>query len=1028
MAIELSSIAAGSGGFVIHGQDPWSLSGWSVASAGDVNGDGFDDLILGAPYAYGRDKANKYAGNSYVVFGKSGQFDSAIDLSTVAAGSGGFVIHGEDAGDESGRAVAAAGDVNGDGFGDLIVGAPYGHGAGNSKDWSGDSYVVFGKSGGFEPALDLSSIAAGVGGFVMHGEDAYDKSGFSVASAGDVNGDGFNDLIVGAPYAYGAGNAKQYAGDSYVVFGKSGGFGSAVHLSRIAAGTGGFRIRGDDAGEHSGWSVASAGDINGDGVGDLIVGAPYASGVGNGKTRVGDSYVVFGRSSGFAAVLPLSAIAAGAGGFVIHGEDAEDRSGFSVASAGDVNGDGFDDLIVGALRASGAGNARDATGSSYVVFGKAAGFGAAIHLSAVAAGRGGFVIHGEDAGDRSGCSVASAGDVNGDGLSDLIVGAWRGDGAGNRKQDAGSSYVVFGKTGGFAAAIELSAVAAGRGGFVIHGEDAADRSGSSAAAAGDVNGDGFDDLIVGAFAAAGGGNGQEEAGDSYVIFGRDFTASVTHLGGARADLLVGTAGNDVMTGGRGADTLHGGSGGSDAFSGGADNDLITISASGFRLVQGGSGLDTLRINGAGVTLDLTAIGGHRVQSIETIDLTGNGGNILKLRVANVLELVGMNVFNNASGWSDGSYNLAAGGTKPEQRHQLVVTGNAGDVVALADAANWRNDGTVSKSKGIYAVFNHRGAAAQLLIKHELGLSLMGTSGNDTLTGSTGNDTLTGAAGNDILDGGAGADTMVGGNGNDRYYVGHTSDRVTESSSSLAVGGNDTVYSSLSAYTLPANVENLRLLSSGTARATGNSLGNTLYAGAGNNVLDGSAGSDTVSYAYASSGVTVNLGKSSAQATGGSASDTLLRIEKLTGSASNDRLSGNGVANTLNGGAGNDILSGGSGNDLLIGGPGNDTLTGGAGADIFRYETQPSAISNRDRITDFSVPSDTLQMENAVFTSLTRLGSLAAGSFRAGAGISKAADANDYVIYDTASGALYYDASGTGGLAQSSLPLSAARLF
>ncbi|MCX7246483.1 MAG: Ig-like domain-containing protein, partial [Burkholderiales bacterium] len=157
----------------------------------------------------------------------------------------------------------------------------------------------------------------------------------------------------------------------------------------------------------------------------------------------------------------LSAIAAGTGGFVINGQGASDQSGVSVASAGDVNGDGLADLIVGA-------NWSDPTGAvdggrSYVVFGQTG--SGAIDLSAVAAGSGGFVINGQGASDQSGASVASAGDVNGDGLADLIVGAYNSDPAAG--SNAGRSYVVFGQTG--SGAIDLSAVAAGSGGFVING-------------------------------------------------------------------------------------------------------------------------------------------------------------------------------------------------------------------------------------------------------------------------------------------------------------------------------------------------------------------------------------------------------------------------------------------------------------------------------------------------------------------------------------------------------------------------------
>jgi Ca2+-binding RTX toxin-like protein len=217
-----------------------------------------------------------------------------------------------------------------------------------------------------------------------------------------------------------------------------------------------------------------------------------------------------------------------------------------------------------------------------------------------------------------------------------------------------------------------------------------------------------------------------------------------------------------------------------------------------------------------------------------------------------------------------------------------------------------------------------------------------------------------------------------------------------------------VFSYLSNYTLGANVENGRIISTAAANLTGNGLKNVLYAGVGNNLLDGGTGTDTVSYAYGVSGttgVTVSLALAGAQATGSSGSDTLVGIENLTGSAYADRLTGNSAANKLDGGAGN---------DLLIGGLGNDILSGGAGADTFRFDTLLDALGNRDTLNDYNVLDDTIQLERAIFTSLTTQGTLAAGSFRSGAGINNAADADDYLIYNSSSGALYYDAGGNAG--------------
>lgn len=214
----------------------------------------------------------------------------------------------------------------------------------------------------------------------------------------------------------------------------------------------------------------------------------------------------------------------------------------------------------------------------------------------------------------------------------------------------------------------------------------------------------------------------------------------------------------------------------------------------------------------------------------------------------------------------------------------------------------------------------------------------GYAGNDALKGGTANDHLNGGDGNDIMNGGGGADFLTGGSGSDYYYVDNVGDRVIEASGS----GNDTVASYLSSYTLGANIENGSILSSSAANLTGNSLANTLTAGAGNNVINGGTGIDTASYASALSGVSINLGITTSQATGGSGSDQLLGIENLLGSKYSDSLTGNIAANVLNGGAG------------------SDTLTGGGGAD--RFVLDNSATS--DLIKDFLSGTDKLVLDNS----------------------------------------------------------------
>ena len=269
--------------------------------------------------------------------------------------------------------------------------------------------------------IDLGAL--GAGGFRIDGSDSDDRSGNSVSGAGDVNGDGLDDVIVGTLGA--DSNDNPEAGKTYVVFGKA----DSASIDLGALGSGGFRIDGIDDFDLSGRSVSGAGDVNGDGLDDVIVGAYYAGPDGN--SFAGESYVVFGKAD--SASVDLGAL--GSGGFRIDGIDANDLSGQSVSGAGDVNEDGLDDVIVGALGADPDGNSR--AGESYVVFGKDD--SASIDLGAL--GSSGFRIDGIDVEDRSGASVSGAGDVNGDGLDDVIVGAYRADPNGNSR--AGESYVVF---------------------------------------------------------------------------------------------------------------------------------------------------------------------------------------------------------------------------------------------------------------------------------------------------------------------------------------------------------------------------------------------------------------------------------------------------------------------------------------------------------------------------------------------------------------------------------------------------------
>jgi FG-GAP repeat/Putative Ig domain len=464
----------------IRGAVAYDRSGRSVADAGDVNGDGRADVLVGAPDA--SINGRRGSGSVYVVFGR--ETETYVDLGAI--GEAGFRIDGAAAFDNAGQAVAAAGDVNGDGHGDVLVGAA--SVGNNGRSSSGSAYVVFGKSS--SSPVDLAVL--GASGFRIDGASAYDSTGASVAGAGDVNDDGRADVVVGAPYT---GRSGSYGvGSAYVIFGKS----STATVDLAALDKGGFRIVGAAAHGNAGSSVGGAADVNGDGRADLVVGAPNVR--NNARIGSGSAYVVFGKSSSS----PVDLDVPGASGFRIDG-DTYSGTGTSVAGAGDVNGDGRGDVVVGAPYAGR--NGSFGVGSAYVVFGKSS--PASVDLTAL--DEGGFRIEGANALDNAGASVAGSGDVNGDGRADVVVGA---PGASNNgRVGSGSAYAIFGKAS--SSAVDLATL--GGQGFRVDGGNVYYQTGRSVSGAGDVNGDGRPDIVVGAPNASTIDRGAE--GTTYLVYG-----------------------------------------------------------------------------------------------------------------------------------------------------------------------------------------------------------------------------------------------------------------------------------------------------------------------------------------------------------------------------------------------------------------------------------------------------------------------------------------------------------------------------
>lgn len=328
-------------------------AGGSVSGAGDVNGDGLADVILGAS------GTNGGRGVAYVIFGKSDP--APVPLATL--GAAGFRILGATAGDMAGSSVSSAGDINGDGLADLMVGAPLADPSGRGN--AGSSYVVFGKADHADVTLD----ALGSGGFRIDGGIGNEQTGFIVSGAGDVNADGRPDVVVSS-------NGRRAC---YVVFGKT----DLATVDLSALGAGGIVIGNPASGGRT--VCAGAGFVNDDPFADLIYGYPVDL----------MSYVVFGRSS----TMPISPGAVGSNTFQIYPADST-----AVAGSGDINGDGLADVLIG----------NDGNSRAHVVFGK----NDVLPVDPWAPGPGQFFMYNDF---FAGGSVSGAGDVNGDGLADLIT-------------------------------------------------------------------------------------------------------------------------------------------------------------------------------------------------------------------------------------------------------------------------------------------------------------------------------------------------------------------------------------------------------------------------------------------------------------------------------------------------------------------------------------------------------------------------------------------------------------------------------
>ena len=777
----------------------------------------------------------------------------------------------------------------------------------------------------FTAVVALTSLD-GTTGSQITGEAAANYAGQSISNVGDINGDGIDDFAIGAT---GVGGASQ--GAVYIVFGSASGYPAAFNLNTLN-GTNGFQINGGEyAQDFVGVSVAGAGDVNNDGIDDLIIGASGADPDGGGS---GAAYVLFGKntavSGAFASDIATTSLN-GTTGFQISGTNGGDGLGFTVAM-GDFNGDGIEDLLVGANQADGY------RGAGYVIFGKDTGvngaFAGAIDVATLD-GTNGFKMPAVNVYDYAGTSVTNAGDINGDGIDDIAIGAMGADPNGS---NSGAVYIVYGKSTGFTATVSLSGLS-GTDGFRIAGIAAGDQTGISVSGGGDYNDDGVDDLFIGA-------NGLTNNGGAFIVFGRNTAVAGNFASSLNLSTLDGTNGVRI--------------------DGEASGDNLGIRISNLGDVNG-DGIDDFMVGATGKD-----------------DGGANAGAAY--------------VVFGKSTWGATESLAALDGTNGFQINGEAAGDNLSRVAGMGDWNN-DGAMDILLSTSFHDAGGNNSGAAWIIWGDVGGPAFVGTAGNDDLSGAAGADTADGGAGNDILRGLAGDDTLNGGDLSDQLFGGDNNDTLSgDAGGDLLYGeaGTDTLNGGDGADKLFGGAGNDQLNGgTGNDRMDGEADVDTLNGGAGNDYLDGGAGADTLSGGTENDVYIVdNAGDQTLENVGegydivrtaldGWVLSANVEALELQGSADIDgsgngaanNLQGNAGSNTLSGLAGVDTINGNDGDDFIIGGEGNDLLRGGLGADTFVVAHAFGSSLETDQIYDFSdAEGDIMDFSGAFAGTLSIVGS------------------------------------------------------